>query len=180
MQHKKHKGLATRTLMGGAKKENTRVESLWCIFNLLSCLLLSITLCSCGRKQKNIFSFENQEFHRVNKLTLPSVHGVTAKKTPQGNLITWFALQLPTSSSNPATKYLCSQYFTGYNVYRLVRTNIIPKQPCNKRPLKNTNFLDSKKVKINKPIYYLVRAVFTYNNAIVESPTSHIVCLRFG
>lgn len=142
-----------------------------------SMLIVLLSMCSCGRKQKNIFSFGDQDLPRINKLVLPAVRGVTAEKKQNGTLVTWFALDLPTTPV-PTTPYLCAKYFAGYNVYRLVRTNIIPKHPCNKKPLKVTTFFDKKIPKNITHVYYLVRAVFVYNKASTEGPTSLIVQLK--
>ncbi len=131
----------------------------------------------CGRKQKNIFSFDKQEQIRLNKLSLPAAQGVTAKKTPHGNQISWFALELPQRPA-PETPYLCAKHFLGYNVYRLVRINVIPKHPCNRKPINQTSFIDRRRPKKKQPLYYLVRAVFTYNKNITEGPTSLIVRLQ--
>ncbi len=140
-------------------------------------LMLTIGICGCGRKQRNIFSFDGKELPRVNKLALPAVSGVSACKKEHGALVSWFALNLPTTA-DPATPYFCSKYFAGYNVYRLVRTNIIPKHPRNKNPLTTTEFFDKKMPRKNKTHYYLVRAVFIYNDTSTEGPTSLIVKLR--
>lgn len=139
------------------------------IKNLLSLasIFILFTFCSCGRKIRNIYSFDEQENRRINKLSLPIVQGVAAKKTPHGNLISWFAIDVPQDKN-----------FAGYNVYHLVRTNIIPKHSCNKNPLQTTTFLDSKKHHTKKPGYYLVRAAFTHNDSIIEGPISHIVYIQ--
>ncbi len=148
--------------------------------NLTWCFLMFfglLTLCSCGRKQKNLFSFGEQEAPRINKLALPAVKGVTAEKKQNGALISWFALDLPQTGAIE-TPYLCSKYFAGYNVYRLVRTNIIPKHPRNKQPIKATEFFDKKLPQKKTATHYLVRALFIYKNISIEGPTSHIVELK--
>lgn len=142
----------------------------------LTILILSILscFCACGRKQRNIFLFDNQDIPRANKLTLPAVKGVKVREKSHGALVTWFPLDIPSTcaATNP---YYCDKCFAGYNVYRLTRTNIIPRHPQNKRPIKATEFFD-KKIPLNKKnLYYLVRAVFICNKTPVEGPVSLIV-----
>jgi hypothetical protein len=139
--------------------------------------LILLSICSCGRKQKNIFSFTDQDLPRANKLAFPAVKGIKVYKKHPGAIVTWFALDLPTTPS-PTSPFFCQKNFVGYNVYRLVRINIIPKHPLNRHPLKTTEFFDKKLPRNNKPAYYLVRAVFIYNNAPIEGPSSLIVQLK--
>lgn len=145
--------------------------------HIILILVICTNFCACGRKQKNIFSFDNQETQKISKLDLPAVKGVKAKRHPLGAVITWFDLNL-SATANPQAPYLCCKNLAGYNVYRLARTNIIPRHPCNKRPLKITTFVDKKLPQGKRNIYYLVRAVFSYNQTEIEGPTSLVVKLN--
>lgn len=138
--------------------------------NVLALAFLLIFFAGCGRKTRNIFAFDEHAAPRISKLSFSAVQGVVAQRTPQGNLIRWVALEVP-KNPQPTAPYFCVKNFTGYNVYRLVRTNIIPKGPRNKHPIKDTSFLD----RHAHAGYYLVRAVFTCDHAVTEGPVSHIV-----
>ena len=139
--------------------------------------VLIICTCGCGRKQKNIFFCEEQSIPRANKLILPTVRGVVVQPKADGCLISW---QKPTIPSIPklSTPYLCSQCFVGYNVYRLVRTNIIPKNSCNAKPIQIRKFFDQKPPCKNRSTDYLVRTVFLYDNLFIEGPNSLIVRIK--
>lgn len=124
-----------------------------------------VLLSCCGRKQKNIFQFSDESISSTAKLSLPIIKGLAAHTTINGYSISWFEVKI----DNAATQLI------GYNVYRLVRTNIIPKHPLNNKPLKEPLFLDTKKIDSNKPAYYLVRGVFCAHKKIIEGPASNIV-----
>lgn len=147
------------------------------IFRLYFFVFLCCLLCSCGRKTKNIFVFDNPNELHINKLALPAVQGVSAHKDPGGTLISWFALPLPLVPS-PTTPYLCSSCFVGYNVYRLVRTNIIPKHPRNRSPIQTTTFLDLHRPSNKKQNLYLVKAVFMHKGSPIEGPISQIISVK--
>ena len=141
-------------------------------------ILFGMLLTSCGRKQKNIFSFSHDNIPIVNKLSLPVVRGVTIQKTKAGNLINWLT---PDLSKIPQEKSLLfnknlAHCFTGFNIYRLVRNNIIPKHPINNKPITTTNYLD-KKASHQKQTLYLVKIVFSINQQLIEGPASAIACI---
>jgi hypothetical protein len=136
--------------------------------------VLIISISSCGRKQKNIFFCEEQNLPRANKLALPTVRGVAVHQKANGYLISWQEPLIP-STPTPSMPYLCTQCFAGYNVYRLVRTNIIPKNSCNEKPIRTKKIFDQKLHCKNRPTGYLIRTVFFYDNLLVEGPNSLIV-----
>ena len=74
-------------------------------------LALAACLSNCGRKQKNILSFPEKTLPKINKLTLPTVHGVTVQRIKEGNQITWFEPKTPDAQTKLA----------GYKVFRLTR-----------------------------------------------------------
>lgn len=64
-------------------------------YNKIYTQLLIISLlffAGCGRKQKNIFSFEPEPKIRVTKLDLPAVRGLSITKKDGFPLLTWFDL----------------------------------------------------------------------------------------
>lgn len=145
------------------------------IFALCLIILLGIFLPTCGRKQKNIFSFSQEDVPVINKLSLPVVRGITIQKTKDGALITWLAPNL--SHMQQETNKSLSDLFIGFNIYRLVRNNIIQKHPINKKPVTKTEYLD-KKVFNKKQNLYLVKIVFSINQQTIEGPASAIASLQ--
>lgn len=144
----------------------TTIISLW--FTIL------LSLLACGRKQKNIFTFADEGVPQINKLSLPVIRGVNITKTTQANTITWLTPDLTkpfVNQSIPNKKF--SDFFVGYNIYRLVRNNIIPKNPLNKKPLTTTTYTD-KKIKHTKRSFYLIKTVFVINKQTIEGPASAI------
>ena len=135
---------------------------------------LVILFSACGRKQKNIFSFADQNIPQINRLGLPVVRGVSATHTGHTNMINWLTPQLATPfTAQQLSNKNFSDFFIGYNVYRLVRNNIIPKMPLNKNPLKTTFYID-KKIKHHKRYFYLIKTVFVINKQTLEGPASAI------
>lgn len=124
----------------------------------------------CGRKQRNIFHFPENEPIVFNKLDFPVVKQVKVTQTTQGNKISWQAIK---PQQFKVKECPCS--VQGYNVYRLVRTSIIPKQPLNKKIIEKTMWLDTTMPKNTKQAFYLVRALFMVNDRIIEGPISLIV-----
>jgi hypothetical protein len=134
------------------------------LYLLLLCLLTISFFENCGRKQKNIFSFEDTNKKNINILTLPCVKGLTVKKTSTGQKISWKPLQ--------KTKNI----LTGYNIYRFTNKYIIPKKPIYKSPKNKNSFIDSEvSNNLSRKIFYIVKPVFLINNKQLEGPASIIV-----
>lgn len=149
-----------------------------CILALFLMILLGICLATCGRKRKNIFSFSNDNMPVVNKLSLPVVRGITLQKANNGYLINWLMPDLSQVLQEKSLlfKKNLASCFIGFNIYRLVRNNIIPKHPINKKPITTTEYLD-KKAPQKKQTLYLVKIVFSINQQIIEGPASAIACI---
>lgn len=128
-------------------------------------LVLAACLSSCGRKQKNILSFPDKTLPKINKLTLPTVHGVTVQKTRGGNQITWLEPKVPTQHVKIA----------GYKIFRLTRGHFAAKKTLNKNITLETTFIDPKPSSYYKNYYY-ISAVFTIGEQAVDGPISQIVC----
>ena len=129
----------------------------------------------CGRKQKNIFSFEPDQKLKVTKLDLPAVKGLKIAKNGDCNILTWFDLfnQKNSTSINSLQKN-----FIGYDVFKLTKRNFIPKRPLNKNPLTETQFVDKNKKftkKSPRKSFYLVQPVFKFDNQFIKGLSSQIV-----
>ncbi len=137
-------------------------------------LILLFFLSSCGKKQKNIFDFTPKKEHfKVNRLDLCSIKNLKIQKNEFGNFISWKDVDY--KSSNSKIKFL------GFNVYRLVKSLIIPKKPLNDSYIKNNFFLDKEVLKlpkdqIQKNYYYVVNAIFDVDGVIVKGPLSQVAC----
>jgi hypothetical protein len=137
--------------------------------NLLKQLsFLIILLCfqvGCGRKQKNIFVFnEKKPSHKISKLELPSVHGLRITKIKNQSKLLWQSINLTNKFYQ-----LC-----GYNIYRFTTQSFIPRKPLNKKPVKQTYFIDAS-TNNSLPYYYFVRGLFKINENLLEGPSSIIV-----
>jgi len=124
-------------------------------------ILGSILFCcclftSCGRKQKNIFNFNEIKNVKINKLSLPAIKGIGCRRTGNYIIITW----------HPVTH----KSLVGYNIYYVPQGLVVKKKPLNKKAIKTNAF--SHKVKNHS--YYLVRGVFTLHTQTVEGPASQI------
>ena len=140
-------------------------------------LIILFLMPSCGRKQKNIFSFEPEVKNPVSKLDLPVVRGLTITKTSQGNLLSWLDLSFPQKNSLISLE----KHFIGYDVFRLTSLNFIPKHTLNKNPLTETHLLDKPKIhKKNhtQKFYYLVQPIFKFDKQIIKGLSSQIVCIE--
>ena len=138
-------------------------------YNFIFIILLFL-ISSCGRKQKNIFSFEPEVKNKASKLDLPSVRGLAITKSPEGNLLSWFNLSFTKEKS------LFQKHFVGYDVFKLTSLNFIPRHPLNKKPLIVTHFLD--KPQIHKKICYLIQPIFKFDKQVIKGPSSQIICIE--
>lgn len=134
-------------------------------------IILLFLISSCGRKQKNIFSFEPEVKNKVSKLDLPAVRGLTITKSNQANLLSWLDLAFTKTNQN------FQKHFIGYDVFRLTSLNFIPKHPLNKTPLTETHFLDKPKNRAQKS-YYLIQPIFKFDKQIIKGPSSQIICIE--
>ena len=149
----------------------SRYLNIKCFFRII---LLLLFFSGCGKKQKNVFDFTKKKVvAKVFKFELGFVKGVQVKKTDQGNLITWNVLDV-------SPKY--EKYFVGYNVYRLVRSSIIPKKSLNNKPIIKNELLDGEVLSLSdefklKSYCYVVRPVFLIDEKIIFGAISQIVCI---
>ncbi len=138
-------------------------------------MVLFFLISGCGRKQKNIYSFEPELKNKFSKLDLPSVRGLTITKSPQGNLLSWLELSWGNEKS------VFRKYFIGYDVFRLTSLNFIPKHPLNKKPLVETHFLDkhqAHKKSVTQKSCYLIQPIFKIDKQIIKGPSSQIMCIE--
>ena len=133
-------------------------------------LLLLLFVTSCGRKKKDIFSFDS----KPRKVALASlafritaIKGGKASRDNNKICIEWDQVD-EALIQNPN--------FLGYNVYRLRSWGIIPKQPLNKLPIKQLFFVDKKPVA--NEFCYVVRAIVQDGKKTILGPASKIICIQ--
>ncbi len=139
-------------------------------------VLFLLLFSGCGKKQKNIFNFsEKKTINKVNKFDLGFIKGIQIKKTDLGNLITWNILD--------KEKKEFKKYFLGYNIYRLVRSSLVPKNSLNKKPIIQTMFLDKEILFLSsdlkqKRYCYVLRSVFQIEEKNYLGAISQIICTK--
>jgi hypothetical protein len=135
----------------------------------------------CGRKQKNIFYFPSgKSALKVSKLSLPVVKGLKIQKTLQGNLLSWYDLSDQERHRFTELDKIEIE-FVGFNVYRLVKSIFVPKKPVNQLLIKENRFLDNQIIQKEfeqESNYYLVRAVFKFQNKNIQGPASQVVLAK--
>lgn len=131
---------------------------------LIPFLLIS-SFFHCGRKPRNIFSFDPEKnSHFINPLSLSPIKEIKLTKIKNKNIISWQKITIAT----PKTE-LC-----GYNIYRFASHAFVPQNPLNSTPLTTTQYEDSPSLKYRW--CYIVRGVFKTEENIIEGPASQIVC----
>lgn len=126
---------------------------------------LLCTAAACGRKQRNVFVFDDVQSFAINKLALGVPKIIEAKQVEDGNQIRWMAPVLQDDR-------VC---LVGYNVYRLTPQGLIPKKPLNIHPCSTLFFIDKNGGRSN---LYMVRAVFSAPNFNKEGPVSNVkICV---
>ncbi|KKQ48457.1 MAG: hypothetical protein US69_C0022G0011 [candidate division TM6 bacterium GW2011_GWF2_38_10] len=134
------------------------------IIVLLICFC--VTVCGCGRKQKNIFNFD-VPVRKPSTLLFPVVRGGEAVKTQKGDRVSWL----------PIDRTMVNDYvWCGYNVYPLVCPRIIPKKPYNKEPIKATTLFVPRSY--NQALFYAVRSVFSNGVQVVEGPVGLVISVN--
>ncbi len=131
-------------------------------------------LVHCGRKQRGVFVFPQHDKIRINKLTLPSIHGLIVQQGKDSVIVSWQPIDV---AAIKETKAGLPQ-LNGYNVYRLVKGYFVPKEPINKKPIQQTTFIDSSKQKHDIRHSYVIRAVFAVGDQIIEGPASQVVSVK--
>lgn len=134
-------------------------------------LFVAVFLISaCGRKRKDLFLFEKSSLKPQFIRRLDTVKQVTAQVEDDGSiLLRWV---------RPVIQENESETFVGYNVYRLRSWGIIPRQPLNKKPLKDEFFKDNHVLKNEK--CYAISMIFTQKKISYEGPVSRIVSVNFS
>lgn len=135
--------------------------------------LFLVLLNGCGKKQRNIFDFSEKKVDfKVNKFNLGFIKGIQVKKTHLGNLITWNFLDISSEYKDD---------FIGFNIYRLVRSSLIPKKTLNKKPIIQCQFLDKEILSLSSEFKqefycYVACPVFFIEDKFVFGAMSQIVC----
>ena len=123
-------------------------------------VLILLVMGGCGRKQRNIFSFQPEEASpKISAFDCPAPRGTKIRTTKNGRLITWFPLK---------SSKMQKEMFVGYNVYRLNSGGLIPKKPLNQFPLPHLFFIDQERSRMGQTSFYLVRAVLKVNRKLIE------------
>jgi hypothetical protein len=127
-------------------------------------ILILLVTNNCGRKQRNIFSFHQEETSKKTVFDFPSPKEFKVSKTKDGTNLTWAPLSLKISEST---------VFLGYNVYRLNKEGFIPKKPLNSIPFKDTTFPIATKFGQQKT-FFMIRGVYRVKNKTIEGLSSQI------
>jgi hypothetical protein len=128
----------------------------------IACMISVLcVLAACGRKQRNIFIFDDTQSFSINKLALGVPRIIEVKSVEDGNLIRWMA---PVVTDDRIS-------LVGYNVYRLTPQGLIPKKPLHTHPCSALVFIDKNGSKSN---LYVVRAVFSAPSFSKEGPVSNV------
>lgn len=136
---------------------------------LLVSVIYAVVVAGCGRKQRGVYNFPEKQSVKINKLTLPSVKGLTATAQQKRVTLVWRPLEV----SSDTTKLL------GYHIYRLAQGRFIPKQPITKNPVTTTTFVDKRARKSAKDdiVCYVVRGVFEIDGQVIQGLTSQVVAV---
>lgn len=133
----------------------------------LTIIFFLVSFVSCGKKKKDVFSFGKKTQKAKPGLRIASVHGGTAVRHGRNVVISWQEVTvLPRSV----------QTLHGYNIYRLRSWGIIPKSPLNKKPVKQTFFIDKKPPKNEQ--CYVVRPVIQEGTEYIAGPASKIIIIN--
>ena len=152
------------------KKTNKFLGYLKSIFAILALLLL---FPCCGKKQKNIFVFnESPSQKKVKCCSLPAPTAISAMQENTGIKISW----------NPVGKKIKNPDNTpidvlGYNIYKFSSKQPIPHSHLNDKPIKSHFFLDSTVDHLQYKLtpYYIIHGIFSVNGITVEGPGSQII-----
>ena len=144
-------------------------------------LIFLILLSACGKKQPNIFDFSpKKEFCKVSKFDLGFVKNLKVTKTDRGYTLFWQEL----AKQNLSLKYKNAKIqFLGYDIYRLVRSSIIPKKSLNDFPIKETEFVDTQILSLSKEFVlenpcYVVVPIFNVDGRTVKGLISQVICAK--
>jgi hypothetical protein len=136
-------------------------------FFLLAGIVCAVVV-GCGRKQRGVYSFPEKQSIKINKLTLPSVKGLTATTQQKRVTLVWKPLEVQAGVR-----------LVGYHVYRLAQGRFIPKQPITKKPVTSTTHVDKRARKSAKDgvVCYVVRGVFEIDGQVIQGLTSQVVAV---
>jgi hypothetical protein len=139
---------------------------------LLFAIIIVFVFPSCGKKQKNIFIFdEKPPQKKIKSHTLLAPTAIKAEKNKDEIKISWYPLEKKSSYEEKMGKII------GYNVYKFSEKQPIPRSPVNKEPIKTTFYLDRTKKHLlyNLSSYYMIRGIFFIDTQIIEGPGSQII-----
>ena len=129
-------------------------------------------LSSCGKKQKDIFRFNQKKTLKVNKLSLPNIKNANVKVEGRQRIITWSPLYDTYATTNYGKQ---NAVIVGYNVYPLTRTATIAKNPLNKTPLPKSLFIHTVDTYTKNVSSYTIRGVFKVDGHLIQGPASSII-----
>lgn len=138
-------------------------------------IFMILLFAGCGRKNTNFLVFNaSEKKKRVNRLTLPNIHGLAGTIKKDVVTLTWKPCD--------TTKLNKNDEFLGYRVYKFLKTGFIPKKSVGKRIFTEPVF--EEKRTNNKTFCYLVRGVFLVSGVTppaagktIEGPSSKILIL---
>ncbi len=143
------------------------------IFRLPWIIVLIMIQGSCGRKQKNIFLFDQQEpKEKIACLTLPCPYTLSATKSNNNWVISWDDCKKE-FETHPAYKKID---FLGYFIYPVTSFDFIAKKPYNSNPYTDTSFvIPEKDSLLFKKV--CIRTVFHDKQKMYFGPYSKIIVL---
>ncbi len=137
-------------------------------------LPLLVSVCGCGKKERNPF-----QFNELEKKTLPTLRFPSVKKARlEADTLTWQVVSpaemqtLQTWVHQQEGHENVDVSLVGYNVYGFTSGGFIARTPLNRRPLSTTSFSLPKNTRHDQ---FLIRAVFSVGKDVYEGSASRIV-----
>lgn len=124
----------------------------------------------CGRKQRTLFQFPDQNSKPINKLTLPAVRGLRAQWQEDATLLTWQPAECP-SDKAPLS-------LLGYHIYCFTKGRFASKRPITTNPIVQTHFTDIANANKRAQSCYMIRAVFSAHDQVIQGPASYIATAK--
>jgi hypothetical protein len=128
-------------------------------------LIGALFLLGCGKKNKHIFSFQNEEQQRkrIPLFTLPLIENISLSSDQGDRILRWNALLTPLTYAGERVD------LHGYNLYTFNDVSFIPKMPfftqeCLYKPAGDA---------VNT--YYIVRGVYVFQGRYIEGPSSKVI-----
>lgn len=137
--------------------------------------LVILTLSSCAQKPRSIIPAQKTEIKKIipkiRRLELPSVYGLKVSRDGCDTILSWDAIDEAKIKSKPNLKLI------GYNVYRFRNDGFLKNSSLNKEVIKTIEFVD-KNPRSDLIFFYGVKALFEFENKVIEGPASQILSIK--